>query len=299
MAEEYLMKALSISKDIGDSDTEFHCYLSLALTKLSKQKFENAFSYLDQSIGKFEELRGLVGDSDLFKICFTDKYVFPYHHLSTLFCVFGNPREAFYAAELGRARALEDLMKTQYLTQPIISADQQSRTGIENVMKKEGNCVCLYILYLENIVFLWILKKSGAVSLRNFKVDEKTLHTRLGLVARNLDEFFAIIAKSFRSFGILGEELCEDRSLDGIESKPDSSQEDNFATLRQGKGTNDPKPNLTLFYEMLINPVSDLLDEPEIIIVPDRGLYRVPFPALLDGNGRYLQRVSESAWFLL
>ena len=39
---------------------------------------------------------------------------------------------------------------------------------------------------------------------------------------------------------------------------------------------------------MLINPVSDLLKEPEIIIVPDRGLYRVPFPALLDESGRYL-----------
>ncbi|KAL9960441.1 hypothetical protein ACROYT_G033897 [Oculina patagonica] len=39
---------------------------------------------------------------------------------------------------------------------------------------------------------------------------------------------------------------------------------------------------------MLINPVSDLLQEPEIIIVPDRILYRVPFAALLDKNGKYL-----------
>ncbi|XP_078343489.1 tetratricopeptide repeat protein 28-like [Oculina patagonica] len=39
---------------------------------------------------------------------------------------------------------------------------------------------------------------------------------------------------------------------------------------------------------MLINPVADLLEEPEIIIVPDRNLYRVPFAALLDENGKYL-----------
>jgi len=288
MAEEYLKKALSISKDIGYGTTEFHCYLSLALTKLSQQKLEDAFSYLDQSTGKFEELRGLVGDSDLFKISFADMNVFPYHQLSSLFCDVGNPREALYAAELGRARALADLMETQYSAEPIISADQQSWTGIENFMKKEGNCACLYISYFGNRVLLWILKKSGAVSLRKIKVDRKTLRTRLGEVARNLDEFFAIMAKSFRTFGILPEELCEDRSFHDIESKLDSSQEENFATLRQGKGTNDPKPSLTLFYEMLINPVSNLLDEPEIIIVPDRGLYRVPFPALLDGNGKYL-----------
>ena len=288
MAEEYLKKALSRSKEIGDSETEFHCYLLLALTKLSEQELEDAFSYLEQSTGKFEELRGLLGDSDRFKISFADKNAFPYRQLSSFLCDVGNPREALYAAELGRARALADLMATQYSAEPTISADSQSWTGIENVIRQEGNYVCLYIFYSDQKVFLWIFKKSGAVSLRNFKVDKKTLHTRLGKVARHLDEFFAIMAESFRPFGTLPEELCEDRSFQDIESKLDSSQEEDFATLRQGKSTNDPAPSLTLFYEMLINPVSELLDEPEIIIVPDRGLYRVPFPALLDGNGKYL-----------
>ena len=288
MAEEHLKKALSISKDIGDGQTEFRCYMLLALTKLSEQKPDEAFSYLEQSTGKFEELRGLLGDSDRFKISFADKNAFPYQQLSSLLCDVGNPREALYAAELGRARALADLMATQYSAEPSISPDPQSWTGIENVISQESNHVCLYISYADQKVFLWILKESGAVSLRNFKVDKKTLHTRLGKVARRLDEFFAIMAESFRTFGILPEELCEDRSFHDIESKLDSSQEENFATLRQAKGANDPAPSLTLFYEMLINPVSDLLDEPEIIIVPDRGLYRVPFPALLDGNGKYL-----------
>ena len=288
MAEEHLKKALSISKDIGDGETEFHCYLFLALTKLSEKKVQEAFSYLKQSTGKFEQLRGLLGDSDRFKISFAHKNALPYQQLSSLLCDVGNPREALYASELGRARALADLMATQYSAEPTISADPQSWTGIENVIRQESNHVCLYISYSRQTVFLWILKKSGAVCLRNFKVDKKTLHTRLGKVARHLDEFFAIMAESFRTFGILPEELCEDRSFPDIESKLDSSREENFATLRQGKGTNDPAPSLTLFYEILINPVCDLLDEPEIIIVPDRGLYRVPFPALLDGNGKYL-----------
>ena len=39
---------------------------------------------------------------------------------------------------------------------------------------------------------------------------------------------------------------------------------------------------------MLIDPVSDLIEKPEIVIVPDRRLYRVPFPALLDKSGKYL-----------
>ena len=39
---------------------------------------------------------------------------------------------------------------------------------------------------------------------------------------------------------------------------------------------------------MIIAPVADLLTGAEIIIVPDRHLYRVPFPALLNGSGKYL-----------
>ena len=60
--------------------------------------------------------------------------------------------------------------------------------------------------------------------------------------------------------------------------------------MRRGKpgNMNDPAPSLTLFYELLVHPVSDLLDEAEIIIVPDRSLYRVPFPALLSEKGKYL-----------
>ena len=58
--------------------------------------------------------------------------------------------------------------------------------------------------------------------------------------------------------------------------------------MREGRGENDPKLNLTLFYNIIIDPVGDLLKGSEIIIVPDRHLYHVPFPALLDDSGKYL-----------
>ena len=52
---------------------------------------------------------------------------------------------------------------------------------------------------------------------------------------------------------------------------------------------------------MLIAPVADLLEEPEIIIFPDRCLYKVPFAALkqeIKVEGIY-QRLSGSASFPL
>ena len=43
-----------------------------------------------------------------------------------------------------------------------------------------------------------------------------------------------------------------------------------------------------MYYRILISPVADLLEEPEIIVVPDRSLNQVLFPALTDECGRYL-----------
>ena len=292
MAKAYLEKALSISENIGNVETAFSCYCSLSLTKLSQQNFQEAFSLLFRSIEKSEKMRGFLQDSDQMKISFADMHDFPYQLLSKLFCFAGNPKDALDVVELGRARALADLMAAQYSVENRMSADPQSWTVVENVMKKESNSTCLYISYFNKTVFLWILKTSGVIQFRKVDMDEKTLRTRLTKFAENLDEFFAIMAESFQGFGQLREEICEDRSLNGNdnETSPESCQEESPATLRQGKpgNTDDPEPSLTLFYELLVNPVSHLLDEPEIIIAPDRNLYRVPFPALLNESGKYL-----------
>ena len=294
VAEEYLEKALSTSKVIGEAELEFQCYFQLAVMKLSQKNFEGAVSLLFRSIEKSEKMRGFLQDRDQMKISFADTHVAPYQLLSQLICYAGNPKDALNVADLGRARALADLMATQYSTEEGRSADPKSSTVVENVMKKEGNCTCLYIAYLNQTVLLWILKTSGVIQFREIEVDKKTLHTRLTNVASDLDEFFSIMAESFGSFGKLPVVVCEDRSIidNNIETYPESCQEQSPTTWRQLQGkpgnTDDPEPSLALFYELLVHPVSDLLDEAEIIIVPDRNLYRVPFPALLDERGKFL-----------
>ena len=39
---------------------------------------------------------------------------------------------------------------------------------------------------------------------------------------------------------------------------------------------------------MIIAPVAEFLDQPELLIVPDRVLYKVPFAASMDESGKYL-----------
>ena len=260
------------------------CY-NLAVVKISKQKSHEASPYLFESVKKSEVCRGFLKDKDDFKILYSDQNMIPVKVLSKLFCDVGNPEKALYVEELGRARALSDLMAANYSVESEISADPQSWTGIENVVTLESHCTCLYISYTDQNVLLWILKASGDIQYRTVTLDKKTLEAKL---AQNMDEYFANIADNFRSFGILPEEKCEDRSLNGTEPKPVSSHQEKLAVSRKAKDKVDPKPSLTLFYQMIIAPVTDLLKTPEIIIIPERSLFRVPFPALLDEGGKYL-----------
>ncbi|XP_078357079.1 uncharacterized protein LOC144641935 [Oculina patagonica] len=286
MAEGYLSKALSISKDIGHGDQEFLFLFNLAMVKFSQRKIEETFKYLLLSIKKSENLRGFLKDNDQFKISFSDVHNSPYLNLSAFFCFYGNPNNALYVEELARARALADLMATQYSVESEISFNPQSWIGIENVIRKESNCVCLYISYFRQDVFLWILKTSGIIRFQRITVNEDIVGA--GFID-SLTDFFD---KSFRSFGILPEESCEDRSLIVMEPKLKSFQEESLAALRlveedDGEIANS-ESSISLCYKMLIAPVADLLDEPEIIIVPDRSLNQVPFPALTDEGGKYL-----------
>ena len=284
-AEEYLEEALSICKNIGALQMECKSSCFLATVKISQQKSQEAFPYLFESVKKSEVCRGFLKDNDEFKILYSDKNMIPLKKLSKLFCDAGNPEKAVYVEELGRARALSDLMAAKYSVESEISADPKSWTGIENVVNLESHCTCLYISYTDQNVLLWILKASGDIQYRTVTVDKKTLEAKL---AKHLDEYFANIADNFRSFGILPEEKCEDRSLNGTEPKPVSSHQENLAVWRKAEDKVDPKPSLTLFYQMIIAPVTDLLKTPEIIIIPERSLFRVPFPALLDEGGKYL-----------
>ena len=81
---------------------------------------------------------------------------------------------------------------------------------------------------------------------------------------------------------------CEDRSWFPSQVKR-QKHEDNIAVLDDQADDQTLLPTLAECYELFIEPLADCLcDETEIIIVPDRCLFRVPFAALEDERGKYL-----------
>ena len=209
--------------------------------------------------------------------------MFPYKLLCTLLCGTGNTRDALYVEELGRARGLSDLMVEKYSVETHISANPQSWFGIENIFKKKNNCTCLYISYFQNHLHLWILKTSGVLHYRRISLEENLVQAGL-LKDLSLSKY---LADSFRSLGILPAEDCEDRSLNMVELQPLFPEQKSSARLRLMEEDEDEKmiSSLALCHKMFIAPVYDFLKEPEIIIVPDRSLYKVPFAALSENEG--------------
>ena len=281
LAEEYLDKARLISSNIGDNMRDFSILVNFTKLKLLQSKFQEAISYFFQCIEKYEKLRNFLKGNDEFQISLLEEHgAFTYKLFSRLLCATANPRDALYVEELGRARCLAEFMADKFSVENHISANPKSWFGIENIMNKESDCACLYISYHGWHVHLWVLKPNGDIYFRETTVDKNTLMAELVV------DVEGIFKKSAQSFGILPKENCEDRSFD--DNLPISLHDERRPPLR-GNDTKDTKTGLHLCYEMIIAPVADLLEEPEIIIVPDRCSYRVPFAALRDqSSGKYL-----------
>ena len=294
-AKQYHEKALTLSRAISDLNAEAEWHLQLANDAMSSVKNVgfpgDIVSNLFGNIISCEKMRTFLGRNDQFKISLLDKHCFSYHALSAMFCVSGNATEALCILEHGRARALADLISGQYSAQQQISVNPLSSwADIERIVKKEINCSCLYISFFSQYMFLWLLKRNKPMIFRQIDVNECFVNKGL---ERDADEVFS--EKSFRSFHVLPEEHCEDRSLSfskasDLTQKP--SEQESLAAFRlvedEEKENLQPVPTLAECYQMIIAPVADSLDEPELMIVPDRALFKVPFAALKDESNKYL-----------
>ena len=185
-------------------------------------------------------------------------------------------------------------MSAQYSIENEISVSPCTETwvGIEKIIKKESNCVCLYISYFEQIIALFVVKADNQVIAKHLNVTY--YFAGKGSVLRVDDVFCSDI---YRKVRCLAPEQCEDRSWfpSNIqqERKGESSQGNSLTAARpveEDENTDDQPPILTLAdgYKMIIAPVAHEFDKPELIIVPDRLFFKVPFAALKDEKGRCL-----------
>ena len=274
-AKECFEKSLVLERKYGNSEHESVCHLCLSILMLKEGNISESKSNAFVSFNKAEVIRRLQVH-DKFKISYFDQMLNNYQILSQSLCDAGLPHEALYTEEFRRARALKDLMAARYSVEGEIPVSPQTWDYIKSIVKKECNCACLYISYHERSINFWVVKADNPLIFKQIKVNDV-----FGSVIRVAD---LLCRGIYREVLCLAPEQCEDRSW-----LPSNVYREQGCERLMGEDENQPPVcTAACVYKMIIAPVADYLKEPEIIIVPDRYLYKVPFAALEDESGKCL-----------
>ena len=274
-AKECLENAFVWERKYGNSEDESRCHLLFSILMLKEGNISESKSNAFVSFNKIEVIRRLQVH-DKFKISYFDRMFNNYRILSQFLCDADFPYEALYTEEFRRARALTDLMAARYSVENEIPVSPQTWDYIESIVKKESNCACLYISYYGKKINFWVVKADNPLIFRQIKVND---------VFGSVIEVADLLSRAiYREVLCLAPEQCEDRSW----LPSNAYWEQGCERLMLEDENQPPERTPACVYKMIIAPVAEYLKEPEIIIVPDRHLYKVPFAALEDESGKCL-----------
>ena len=251
-AVEFFLLSLSIAKETGHKNIEQCASANLAYEYFYKlYDFCKAEEFAKSSIKLFEEMRVLLREKDEWKISFRNKGGDHdrYRFLRRIQLRQGKTLEALFTAEAGRAQALMDLMKSQYGVRK--SVQLSSKQQMELMMSSISNHISSPTLFLaedSELVNLWLLLKGEHRCFEQRKIS---------------DDLTLVIKQTYEKIGVRG----VNHTLD----EPKYEKECALKGL----------------YDVFIAPISHLIEGDELIIVPDRSSFFIPFAALVDQHSRY------------
>ena len=318
LAKEYLEKALTIAKKLRDRSGESYVFKAFSIfhfkqgdfgrAKEYHNKFRNAIEktmvemekaisfqnmgiilessgdlneavdYYQRSIKLLNKLRVLQAKDEL-KVTFHNAYHGCYNNLWGTLLKLSKIEEALCAADQGRAQAMLDLIKLRYGSQLAVSGSAEAaKSGIPELVT-DISVPTLFVALHGNSVNLWVIGKD-----RNVQFTRKEVKYRFGDAT---DYLKSLRKKAYEEVRGQFRVICENRTLD------ETSTEQELPTAEErGEETGNPSQSdenpLRLFYECIISPISNFIEDDELVIVPDGPLCLAPFAAFLDSESKYL-----------
>ena len=252
-AIEFHQQSLGIAKEIGEKGLEQKTYTSLGRSFQELHDFRQAEECYESSVKVFEEMRFLLQEKDEWKISFRDTLE-SYNYLCISQLQQRKTKEALLTAERGRAQALTDLMESQYGVKSTLSSSKERMERITNISSLISIPVTFLVEAFESLHF-WVLHKGQ---------EWQYMYKELSYTLEDMTD------KAYEQ--ILFQVVRNDRGTDEKEF-----------TLSQAEGD-----AIRELYDVMIAPISHLIKDEELIIVPDGSSFLVPYAALLDQNSRYL-----------
>ena len=318
LAKEYLEKALTIAKKLRDRSVELYVFKTFSLFHLKQgdfgrakeyyKKFCNArektmvemekailfqemgiilessgdlneaVDYYQRSIKLLNELRVLQAKDEL-KVTFHNAHHCSYNNLWRTLLKLSKIEEALCAADQGRAQAMLDLIKLRYGSQLAVSGSAEAaKSGIPELVTDISGPT-LFVALHGNSVNLWVIGKD-----RNVQFTRKEVKYLFGDAT---DYLKSLRKKAYEEVRGRFQVICENRTLD------ETSTEQELPTAEErGEETGNPSQSdenpLRLFYECIISPISNFIEDGELVVVPDGPLCLAPFAAFLDSESKYL-----------
>ena len=275
-AIEFHQQSLSIAKEIRAKRSEQWAHGNLGRSFEKLHDFCKAEELYESSIKVFEEMRFLLQEKDEWKISFRDQ-LSTYSNLWIVQLRQSKTNEALLTAERGRAQALADLMESRYGAKSTPSSSKERIERITNISSFISSPTAFLVEAFES-VFFWVLHKG-----QEWQFTEKEINDTLECMTNKM--YKQIVPKQI---GVLDLSRFEDRSLDDpddetVEDLSDRGTDENEFTSSQAE-----VDALRELYDVMIAPISHLIKDEELIIVPDGSSFLIPYAALLDQNSRYL-----------
>ncbi len=260
-AIEFYQQSLAIKRDIGDRQGEALSLNNLGATYYQLKQYSQAEQNLLAAIEVKETLR--VDLTDRQKISIFETQTSSYRLLQQTLIAQNKETAALEISERGRARAFVELLASKIPDRRLPQVQPLTLPEIQQIAQKQKATLVEYsVVRIEEdrFLYIWVVKPTGEVAFQSVALN--SLNTSLA----------ELVKFSRDSLGVRGN--------NSNERQPE-----------QELNPTQQKQNRQRLYQLLIEPIADLLPENEedrVIFIPHQELFFVPFPALQDANYKYL-----------
>ena len=275
---DYFKRNQEIAKELGDTLGEGTACSNLGQSFELLGQFPVAIEYYQTGITFFNNIRERLQLNDEWKISLRDQYQTAYAALWRLKLAEGSVTEALFSAEQGRAQGLKDLIELKYAFERRYAGPGTARIKTVNELLSDLPPNTIFIAFGKSELNFWVCQKGKCVELRKKQINSRD----------KVNIFFqAILQILQQEIGATDFLECEDRSLELARDKrliaKTSLQDD-----RQTQLLDLHSSALSTLYDMIIEPIQDLLLGSELIFVPEGSLCLAPFAAFQNPDFKYL-----------
>ncbi|CAH3189967.1 unnamed protein product [Porites evermanni] len=270
---EYCERGLEIFKELGNREQEGIANAFLGDAHQSLGDFQIAIQYYKNSAIAFDHISRKLITNDEWKISLRSKYDLCYSKLWGLQFKQGNVVEALLTADHGRAQALNDLLEFKYGFKGLPSEIGTLSATAPDILSYLPSNTAFIGINKEGIV-LWVNEKGKEIKTRRSQIDVSVT-----------TYFQSLLETTRKEIGVRVDVNCEDRSL---KSPSDEMLAEERSSNPRSQSSRFETKSLQTFYNVVKDPIRDLLHSDEVVIVPQGPLCLAPYAAFMDLKSKYL-----------